>query len=137
MHRETLPKRILLVAVLALGTGVYGTGVTGAAERSAKKTSGIDQIENIVVIYAENRSFDNLYSFFPGANGLGHLTGKIAPQLDRDGSVMKELPPICGWAHRQGSHTGCDRGANSASSEPTFRYRRSEGFQPFTRRSHS
>jgi len=94
MHRETLPKRILLVAVLALGTGVYSTGVTGAAERSAKKISGIDQIENIVVIYAENRSFDNLYSFFPGANGLGHLTGKIAAQLDRDGSVMKELPPI-------------------------------------------
>src|SRR6266404_6015742 len=94
MHRDPFPKRILLTAVLALGTGVCGTSVTGAAEGSARKTTGIDQIENIVVIYAENRSFDNLYGFFPGGNGLGHLTGKIAPQLDRDGSVMKELPPI-------------------------------------------
>ena len=59
-----MTKRILLTAVLALGTGAYGTGLAGAADRSAKKTSGIDQIENIVVIYAENRSFDNLYGFF-------------------------------------------------------------------------
>src|SRR5882757_8792975 len=94
MQRDTMPKRILLTALLALGTGVYATTVSDAADRSAKKALGIDQIENIVVIYAENRSFDNLYGFFPGANGLGHLTGKITPQLDRDGSVMKELPPI-------------------------------------------
>jgi acid phosphatase len=86
--------RILLTAMLALGTGVYATNVSDAADRSAKKTSGINQIENIVVIYAENRSFDNLYGFFPGANGLQHPTGKIAPQLDRDGSILKELPPI-------------------------------------------
>jgi len=89
-----MTKRILLTAMLALGTGVYAINVSDAADRSAKKTSGINQIEIVVVIYAENRSFDNLYGFFPGANGLQHLTGKIAPQLDRDGSVLKELPPI-------------------------------------------
>src|SRR5690242_3986101 len=27
-------------------------------------------IDTIVVIYAENRSFDNLYGMFPGANGV-------------------------------------------------------------------
>src|SRR5262245_58291961 len=76
------------------GTGAYCTSVTEAADRPAKKPSGIDQIENVVVIYAENRSFDNLYGFFPDANGLQHLSGKIAPQRDRDGLVLKELPPI-------------------------------------------
>ena len=50
----------------------------------------------IVVIYAENRSFDNLYGLFPGANGLQHLTPADYVQIDRDGTVLKELPPIWG-----------------------------------------
>ena len=86
--------RILIAVLVAAGTGVFGTSVAAAADLSVRKSSGIDQIENVVVIYAENRSFDNLYGFFPGANGLQHLTGKIAPQRDRDGLVLKELPPI-------------------------------------------
>jgi phospholipase C len=31
---------------------------------------GLQQIKTIVVIYAENRGFDNLYGLFPGANGI-------------------------------------------------------------------
>jgi acid phosphatase len=89
-----MTKRILSAALVAAGTGVYGTSIAAAADLSVRKSSGIDQIENVVVIYAENRSFNNLYGFFPGANGLQHLTGKIAPQRDRDGLVLKELPPI-------------------------------------------
>lgn len=48
----------------------------------------------MVVIYAENRSFDNLYGNFPGANGLQNVTAANAQQLDRDGSVLKTLPTI-------------------------------------------
>ncbi len=51
-------------------------------------------IKNVVVIYAENRSFDNLYGHFPGANGLQNVTAANAQQLDRDGSVLPTLPPI-------------------------------------------
>jgi phospholipase C len=51
----------------------------------------LNAIENIVVIYAENRSFDVLYGQFPGANGIANAK---TPQRDRDGSVMRELPPI-------------------------------------------
>ena len=51
----------------------------------------LNAIQNIVVIYAENRSFDVLYGLFPGANGLANAK---TPQKDRDGSVMRELPPI-------------------------------------------
>jgi phospholipase C len=89
-----MTKRILTIALVAVGAGIYGTSIAAAADLSVRKSSGMDQIENLVVIYAENRSFDNLYGFFPGANGLQHLSGKIAPQRDRDGSVLKELPPI-------------------------------------------
>jgi phospholipase C len=31
---------------------------------------GLKKIDHILVIYLENRSFDNLYGLFPGANGL-------------------------------------------------------------------
>jgi acid phosphatase len=57
------------------------------------------EVKNIVVIYAENRAFDNLYGHFPGANGLnavvdsdGNPTSRYHPQLDRDGSVLSTLP---------------------------------------------
>ena len=56
--------------------------------------AGIEDIATIVVIYAENRSFDNLYGSFPGAHGLSELTPAGYPQLDRDGSILKELPPV-------------------------------------------
>jgi acid phosphatase len=56
--------------------------------------AGLDSIETIVVIYAENRSFDNLYGRFPGANGLSQLAPADYLQRDRDGSVLRELPPV-------------------------------------------
>jgi acid phosphatase len=59
-----------------------------------------NKVQNIVVIYAENRSFDNLYGNFPGANGLDTVvdssgTPKAAyiAQKDRDGTtVLATLP---------------------------------------------
>lgn len=57
-------------------------------------------VKTIVVIYAENRSFDNLYGKFPGANGLttvmdarGKPTAAYVPQKDRDGvTLLPTLP---------------------------------------------
>ncbi len=54
----------------------------------------IDAIETIVVIFAENRSFDVLYGSFPGANGWKNSQASVLPQRDRDGSALKELPPV-------------------------------------------
>ncbi|MGH7034117.1 MAG: acid phosphatase [Stellaceae bacterium] len=64
--------------------------------------AGIDKIETIVVLYAENRSFDNLYGHFPGANGLRHVARARYLQRDRDGSVLEELPPIWGGLTARG-----------------------------------
>ena len=62
-----------------------------------------NKVQNIVVIYAENRSFDNLYGNFPNANGLstvvdssGKTTSAYVPQVDRDGSALATLPPSWG-----------------------------------------
>ncbi len=55
---------------------------------------GIDQIENVVVIFAENRSFDNLYGHFPGADGIDQASPESVTQKDRDGTPLAELPPV-------------------------------------------
>ena len=52
----------------------------------------LSSVKNVVVIYAENRSFDNLYGNFPGANGMQNVNAGNARQLDRDGSVLATLP---------------------------------------------
>ena len=79
-------RKLALLAVLAIA----GIGFA-AAPRPA-----LNDIQNIVVIYAENRSFDNLYGNFPGADGLQNLKPARYRQTDRDGSLMKVLPPVWG-----------------------------------------
>ena len=86
-------KWILLLACLVVAA-------TGSARIAG--SAGIENIANIVVIYAENRSFDNLYGSFPGANGLSGVTPAQYMQRDRDGSVLRELPPIWGGLTARG-----------------------------------
>jgi len=61
-------------------------------------TSPVDaalaKIQHIVVIYGENRSFDNLYGLYPGADGIAQAPAQARTQIDRDGSVMPVLPPV-------------------------------------------
>lgn len=51
----------------------------------------LNQIEHIVVIYLENRSFDNLFGLFPNANGLSEAKNAL-PQLDEYGRIYTTLP---------------------------------------------
>jgi phospholipase C len=67
-------------------------GLTAAHAQTS--LPALDAIHNIVVIFAENRSFDVLYGSFPGANGLNQADPASFTQRDRDGSALKELPPI-------------------------------------------
>lgn len=64
--------------------------LTGAFAQTPRP--GLGSINNIVVIFAENRSFDVLYGSFPGANGLKQASATT--QLDRDGTPLKELPQV-------------------------------------------
>ena len=54
----------------------------------------LQKIDHIVVIYAENRSFDHLYGLFPGAEGMPQASSEQRIQLDRDGRPMPHLPPV-------------------------------------------
>src|SRR6202163_1000958 len=73
--------KLLLAAVLLR---VCGTDATRADDALAR-------IKTIVVIYAENRSFDHLYGFFPGANGIAEATQEQKTQLDHDGKPLPYL----------------------------------------------
>ena len=91
-----------LAAALAVGTGACSATSANAAKARPQRAPGLEQIETVVVIYAENRGFDHLYGFFPGANGLRRVTRGMSVQRDRDGAVLKELPPVWGGLTAKG-----------------------------------
>jgi acid phosphatase len=93
--------------------------LAGCADLNAQPSSGTadattlalrSKIDTIVIIYAENRAFDNLYGNFPGAHGLGEVVDRTGqplpayvPQIDRDGSVLAVLPPTWGGVTAAGA----------------------------------
>jgi acid phosphatase len=80
------------------------TPVTSAVSSADPVTRALRaNVATIVVIYAENRAFDNLYGNFPGASGLGEVVDTSGqplpayiPQRDRDGSTLPSLPQTWG-----------------------------------------
>ncbi len=80
----------------ALSVATFALFLSPGVQADDVSARDLDKIETVVVLYAENRSFDNLYGHFPGANGLPNLPLEMTQQRDRDGSILKELPPIWG-----------------------------------------
>ena len=106
--------RVFSLWVLVLGfvtvggcAGQYIKPAPGSGDATTRALRS--KVDTIVVIYAENRAFDNLYGNFPGARGLseivdfkGRPTSAYLPQLDRDGSVLPSLPPTWGGVTASG-----------------------------------
>jgi phospholipase C len=88
--RITGPGCTSFVVSVAIFLSIAGCAVT---DRGPGRAS-LEQIRNVVVIYAENHSFDNLYGTFPGANGISNATPEQKTQLDHDG---KPLPVLTIW----------------------------------------
>jgi phospholipase C len=70
-------------------------GLAWASAAPAQQPQGLGKISHILVIYLENRSFDNLFGEFPGANGVD-MAGERAIQTDRSGKPYETLPPSVG-----------------------------------------
>jgi acid phosphatase len=75
----------------------------GSTDQQSAVTNNLkSKVQTIVVIYAENRSFDNMYGLFPSANGIPGVSTSskqaYAPQIDRDaaGTVLAKLPKTWG-----------------------------------------
>jgi acid phosphatase len=86
MNWKTQAGGMVACAVLAV--------LAGCAVPPAGPRAGLDRIEHVIVIYAENRSFDNLYGLFPGANGIANAAPAQYTQVDRDGTPLPHLPPV-------------------------------------------
>jgi len=99
-----------LAAVLLVGVGLGSTWGAHAEPGVDPVTEALrSKVKTIVVIYAENRAFDNLYGNFPGADGLGTVVDandqplpSYVLQRDRDGSVLKTLPQSWGGVTASG-----------------------------------
>jgi acid phosphatase len=102
--------RAALLAALAAAVGL-AAGLSSCTHRDLASPGVSDattralqsKVETIVVIYAENRAFDNLYGNFPGADGLSQVVDHdgrplpaYVPQVDRDGSLLPKLPRTWG-----------------------------------------
>ena len=68
--------------------------LAACATPPTRQAAASTRIQHIVVIYAENRSFDHLYGLFPGANGIANATPEQYTQVDRDGKPLPHLPPV-------------------------------------------
>jgi len=101
-------RRRVLTGLAAVGIGLALSGCkTEEMANAARPRSAADirldaalrdQVKQIVVIYAENRSFANLYGNFPGIqHPLDAVTAERYLQLDRDGKTpLPRLPAIWG-----------------------------------------
>jgi hypothetical protein len=88
--------------------------IAGCATPDATRSKpSVGRIEHILVIYAENRSFDNLYGLFPGANGIANATPAQYTQVDNDGKPLPHLPPV--WKGRDPSPAFRDHCPNACS----------------------
>ncbi|GAB2892266.1 acid phosphatase [Paraburkholderia jirisanensis] len=103
-------RRRVLTGLAAVGAGLMLAGcqstaqssAAGGAPRSAADArldaALSDQVKNIVVIYAENRSFANLFGNFPGLlHPLDNVPREAYLQFDRDGKTpLATLPKFWG-----------------------------------------
>jgi len=88
--RKTLVRAAGAAAVLLVGALPCAAQV-GTQVGTQVTDQDLARIETVVVIYAENRSFDHLYGLFPGANGIAQATEEQKTQLDHDGTPLRDL----------------------------------------------
>lgn len=95
-------RRLLLGGLVAAGVAAAGSASSATAKpaTAARRTLPSDaalraHIDTIVVIYAENRSFNNLFPNFPGLQQpLSAVPRERTLQRDRDGRLLDHLPKI-------------------------------------------
>jgi acid phosphatase len=88
-------RRVLTFAIGSLTVMAAGPIFTGVQASDGSEDRGsigaLAGIKHLVVIYDENHSFDNLYGFFRGANGIRNAED-LPPQVDLSGQPYTCLP---------------------------------------------
>ncbi|AAO59099.1 acid phosphatase [Pseudomonas syringae group genomosp. 3] len=117
-RNENPSRRRFLGGMAALGAGVTLSGYVSSHERPPAEPDrhhltgpALDRalrenVKTVIVIYAENRSFNNLFGDFPGVQKpLSSLRPAEYQQRDRDGSMLDKLPPAWGGVLQVGPQT--------------------------------
>jgi acid phosphatase len=91
-------RKVLLALVILAGCGDDHAATptvdavvpnVDSSSHDSPPAATLDSIKTVVVIFAENRGFDNFYGSFPGANGI---PATPTAQKDRDGTLLPKLP---------------------------------------------
>jgi phospholipase C len=90
-HRGERGRRTTRRVGLALALLVALGAALGPRALPAQSQLPSVPIDHVIVIYLENRSFDNLYGLFPGADGLANAA-EVPPQTDLNGTEYATLP---------------------------------------------
>ncbi|HEX7324850.1 MAG TPA: acid phosphatase [Rhodanobacteraceae bacterium] len=99
-RRRLLESIALAGAAIAVGGCATVAPPRGGAPAHAATGAAIDKalrarVGHVIVIYCENRSFNNLFAGFPG---LEHPLSALPPerclQRDRNGTLLAKLPPV-------------------------------------------
>src|SRR5260370_9422305 len=72
-----LKTRILALSMAALVAGACANPSAAAPSPTPVAASGIHKIQHVVVIMQENRSFDQYFGTYPGADGLPTQNGQF------------------------------------------------------------
>jgi phospholipase C len=110
-----LSKSLLVLALFGLGlsVGCSSSGTTSAnapaSLPAARQPSGSasQYIKNVIVIIQENRSFENFFAGYPGANAP--MTGCASPTPPPSGSLRRTIPERVP-AHPPTSGSSCPPG---------------------------
>jgi phospholipase C len=89
MTRSTLYRPALAVLTVV-------AGMMACSDSSTNPSTGdITKVNHVVVIYLENRGFDNTYGEFAGAEGLS-AAANAAKQISATGAAYTTLPQVAG-----------------------------------------
>lgn len=98
-----LNRRLFMGGMASLGVGT-AVAATKPADTKEHTLSGAHldaalhkHVKTVVVVFAENRSFNNLFANFPGLEKpLSALKPADYQQMDRNGAPLTELPKVWG-----------------------------------------
>lgn len=97
--------------MVGAGAGLAGCATDGPRAGAAMASGPLDaalrrNVKTVVVIYGENRSFNNLFADFPGLQRpLSALQPGDFAQRDRDGTLLAQLPPTWGGVVQVGNQS--------------------------------
>ena len=91
-HSRRFAPAAIVLALLLVASSLFAQSPKSNEDSAqiAKKLTKLKKIDHIIVVYQENWSFDSLYGYFPGVNGLINAHNAAYPQVDAAGNPLTQ-----------------------------------------------